>query len=419
MNEQYSGNLFPILDEGTVKELHEKVRNIGKPSIFIGSSQEALSVAEKVKSSFPKEQFQVDIWSDGIFGTTKSHGGSMSNMEWLKNFTDIYDIAIFIFVPDDQVLSLTRFDMEKGDARNAFAVRHNVVFEFGMFLGRIGVKRSFILFDKKVEGFINLFFTDLKEDIDSGKTVIEVNTDFRIELYSYEGNYAEYIKNKKEVLPYDEISLNKALAAIAKRIIQNFASIEINFLPATTLAFGYFNNFIAIFASNLNLLKTDTPYPTQWIDDQGISIDTLNGLRAIVQQSQNIKLKIVIPTSIEGSRQESFTPDFDKKAFLHINFPGKNRSITVLTKRELKQQPGDNQKEFIIYDVPTTLNSSIEAIEMVTKHGDIRELLKEKEIRNFKKALEHKLNTSAISITGILKEHVELITYDQFKEETK
>lgn len=413
MKKQSHDNFFPILDEGTVKELDRKVKNIGKPSIFIGSSQEALDVAKKVQASFPANKFQVDIWSDGIFGKTKSAGGTMANMEWLKNFTDIYDFAIFIFVPDDHTKSLTRFDMDGNNAREVIAVRHNVVFEFGMFLGRIGAKKSFILFDRDVEHFIDLFFTDLKESLDDEKTMIEINEDFRIEIQGYEGNYANYLGDKKRCLPYNEESINEALQKIIRRIVKNFKEIEINFLPATTLAFGYFNNFINIFITNLEILKGNDDYPEEWTKlDNKYDLDKL---RKVIHGTKKIKLKIVIPTSIEGAQQKNFVPDFNRKRFKQISFPGHNRDITLLSKKKLEEQDED---ELIIYDLPTTLNSSIEAIEMITRHKDIQELLKEKEIRNFRKSLQFKCEKAARkNKNSNIREHLEFITYHQFKKE--
>ena len=90
MNEN---NQFPVLSEGTVKNWKEKVANVGRPTIFVGSSMESKVIAEKIKSCFPKEEFELDIWYDGVFGKTKTTGGELSNMEWLKNFTDIYNFC--------------------------------------------------------------------------------------------------------------------------------------------------------------------------------------------------------------------------------------------------------------------------------------------------------------------------------------
>jgi len=143
-----NNRLYQSLAEGqTVKNLDLKKK--GKPNIFIGSSTESLHIAEQVKALFEEEFFEVDIWDEGVFGKEDEEGDSsgLSNAEQLKNFTDIYDYAIFIFVPEDEIVSKTRVT-DQGDSLSDRSTRHNVVFEFGLFLGKIGAKKTYILSDK-------------------------------------------------------------------------------------------------------------------------------------------------------------------------------------------------------------------------------------------------------------------------------
>ena len=89
---------FPYLPEGEgVKNLKGKIEEIGRPSIFIGSVSESIWIAELAQSYFDKEVFEADAWPQGVFELTKTNGGKANNAEQLKNFTDIYDFAIFIF----------------------------------------------------------------------------------------------------------------------------------------------------------------------------------------------------------------------------------------------------------------------------------------------------------------------------------
>ncbi|MDR3714520.1 MAG: nucleotide-binding protein [Puia sp.] len=406
---------YPILEEGTVKALNEKIANIGRPTLFVGSSRESKPIAEKLKQCFPTDHFEVDIWYDGVFGPTRSGAGTMSNMEWLKNFTDIYDYAIFIFVPEDTLVSATRRNLAGNNAIEAHVTRHNVVFEYGMFLGRIGAKKSFILFDEEVKDFIELFFTDLKENLDDTRTSMEIHDDFRIELYPYKGHYEEYVRSGFTIQPYDTDSIEAAIEKIKLTVELNFKDVDIGFLPATTLAFGYYNNFIETFVRNLNLLRTDDPYPEEWYK-QELNLEKLDEFRKAIREATTVQLRIVIPTSLEGARQDQFVPHFTKENFLQISFPGKNRSITLL---RLKKKAMGESGDLVIYDVPTTLNSSIEAIDMLTPHKDIRKLLKEKEIRNFRKSIAYKLekgtHTPGTENIGAI---VSVISYDVFRQET-
>lgn len=404
---------YPILDKGTVKGWEAKVKNIGRPSIFVGSSLESKPIAERVRNGFPDDQFVVDPWYSGVFGKTSSTGGDMSNAEWLKNFTDIYDYAIFIFAPDDETKSLTRFDMPDGTARNAVGTRHNVVYEFGLFMGRIGAKKTFILFDEAVEDFVKLFFTDLVENLND--TAEKGKGGFRIELYKYKGNYSQYLKSKDTELPYEDISIGTAIDNIREQIKTSFDDVEISFLPSTSLAIGYFNNCISIFANIVHVLKNDLPYPDKWKQD-GLKEEEFNEIAGKIKHGKSVKLKIVIPESLEGAIQKNFTKDFPTSRFQTKSFPGANRPLTLACHVVEKKETSES---LTFYDVPTTMNSSLEAINMVTEHYEIRELLKEKERRNFKKALEYKIalarqQEAPKDIDSI----IEIISWEQFIQET-
>ena len=404
---------YPILDKGTVKGWEAKVKNIGRPSIFVGSSRESMLIAERVRKGFPEDEFVVDPWYSGVFGKTTSAGGDMSNAEWLKNFTDIYDYAIFIFAPDDETKSLTRFDMPDGTARNAMGARHNVVYEFGLFMGRIGAKKTFILFDEALEDFVRLFFTDLVENLND--TAAKGKSDFRIELHRYKGNYPQYLKNKDTELPYEDSSIGASIGDIREQIKTSFNDVEISFLPSTSLAIGYFNNCISIFANIVHVLKNDLPYPANWKQD-GLKKEEFDEIAEKIRHGKSVKLKIVIPESLEGAIQKNFTKYFPESRFPTKSFPGANRPLTLACHIvDIKE----TSESLTFYDVPTTMNSSLEAIKMVTEHYEIRELLKEKERRNFKKALDYKIalakkQEAPKDIDSI----IEVISWKQFIQET-
>ncbi len=395
-----SATQFPVLNEGTVKDWEDKLKNIGRPTVFIGSSLESREIVEQVKNCFPKEEFAADPWYDGIFGKTRKTGGEISNAEWLKNFTDIYDFAIFIFVPDDETISLTRFDAPGGQARQARTTRHNVVFECGLFLGRLGAKKTFILFDESHKDFVEKFFTDLNEnlnDTESGK-----GDGFRIELYMY--------KNAS-----DSEGIKASMTTIKNQIRKSFEDVDLGFLPSTSLAVGYFNNCIKLFVDAVYEVKNNPGYKPAWIKDPQKELEVM-AIAAKIKEGKDVRLKIVIPDSLEGAVQEKFLPDFPKEKFRSESFPAINRPLTLACHIiEVKETSG----KVIFYDVPTTMNSSLEAIEMTTQYEQIIALLKEKERRNFKKALARK-----IMIAQEKEPHkqfttiIEIISREQFIKET-
>ena len=100
-----------------------------KPRVFIGSSTEGLSVAYAVQTNL-QYACEPTVWSHGVFQLTKP--GLSSLIDALSNF----DFAVFCITPDDEVNL-------RGEGRRV--VRDNVIFEFGLFLGRLGPDRVFFV----------------------------------------------------------------------------------------------------------------------------------------------------------------------------------------------------------------------------------------------------------------------------------
>jgi hypothetical protein len=99
-----------------------------KPSLFIGSSTEGLEFARGVREAL-----------DGIAETTLWEsafppGGTF--IDTLLNTLPQYDFAVLVLTPDTLVS-----DREQ----EALAPRDNLLFELGLFMGRLGRSRTFIL----------------------------------------------------------------------------------------------------------------------------------------------------------------------------------------------------------------------------------------------------------------------------------
>lgn len=419
-----------VLRSGTVKELEQKIRNfeVGKPSIFMGSSRESLFIAEKVKGLFEAQLFEVDIWDEGVFGKTFSSNDKnsedtvLSNVEWLKNFTDIYDYSIFLFVPEDKIVSETRIlKSEKGEevVPATLGTRHNVVFEFGMFLGRIGAKKSFVLFDKRASDFVKLFFTDLAENLmDPFNTgFVEPENNF-ISLYPFE---CDDDISDKDNLPVLDKSLGVAVERIKKQILLNIESIDITFLPSTTLALGYFNNFVEAFVKFVNALDASKVFEQNDMQKLAVEINSKVNEDAILKETidlirskKKIVLKIVIPNSLDGAVQDHFKPMFNKSKFRQRSILGPYRPLPVGSYISSESKDEDT---LVFYDVPTTMNSSIEALSIINPHDDIKELLSEKERQNFKKVFDYKLRQLEKVFSNV-RQNVEIISWTSFLQET-
>lgn len=107
-----------------------------KPRIFIGSSTERLEIAYAIQENLDHEA-QVTVWTQGIFSL------SSSALDSLVTSLDKFDFAVFVFHPDD----VTQIRESKFET-----VRDNLIFELGLFIGKIGKERVFFLIPRNVTG---------------------------------------------------------------------------------------------------------------------------------------------------------------------------------------------------------------------------------------------------------------------------
>lgn len=104
-----------------------------KLRVFVGSSGAQIEPARKLALSLNNEPtpLQATPWKDG--GTFKSMRSTLQN---LLGELEAAEFGVFVFGPDDLVES---------NGVESFRTRDNVVFEVGMFLGRLGPERTFII----------------------------------------------------------------------------------------------------------------------------------------------------------------------------------------------------------------------------------------------------------------------------------
>lgn len=98
--------------------------------VFIISSAEALPIARAVQSAFEFDPFLVTLWPDGVFKVANY------TLQSLEDEIDRSDFAIAITHPDDVV-----------ESRNETwpTPRDNVIFELGLFMGRLGRARAILM----------------------------------------------------------------------------------------------------------------------------------------------------------------------------------------------------------------------------------------------------------------------------------
>lgn len=105
-----------------------------KPKIFIGSTKEALPVAEAIQYNL-REVAECTVWNQGIFTLGENA------LDSLVSSLDRFDFAILVLTGED-------FLESRGSKYQA--PRDNIVFELGLFTGRIGLERTFVVYDKSV-----------------------------------------------------------------------------------------------------------------------------------------------------------------------------------------------------------------------------------------------------------------------------
>jgi len=107
------------------------------PVLFVGSSSESWPIVESFKELLNPDEVEVADWRAKNVFLPSQHA-----MESLLNAVNRSDFALFVFGPDDKTVSRSvHYD----------AVRDNVVFEMGLFIGRLGRERVFMTKQRDID----------------------------------------------------------------------------------------------------------------------------------------------------------------------------------------------------------------------------------------------------------------------------
>lgn len=176
-----------------------------KPKIFIGSSTDGYSIAEKVKN-YLSPIGDCFLWQDpDVWETNRS---TFDNLTRMSNY---FDFGIFVATSDDLTLTNNKLVIEPRD---------NVILEMSLFLGAMGHNKSFLL-------------------VENG---IKLPSDFN-------GIYMPRFDRA------NENTIIAACNAYKDKIEEHYQLGHLSLYPTTALAIGYYKNFIADLVESVQIAE--------------------------------------------------------------------------------------------------------------------------------------------------------------------
>lgn len=253
-----------------------------KKRVFIGSSSEELSLANTAKLILEKD-FEVTIWNDSVWDTAVFKINNNFLNDLLKASLQ-FDFGLLLGTTDDEV-------KYRGDTK--LQPRDNVLFELGLFIGRLGLSNCAFVVDEELK---------ILSDI----TGISL---------------ARFKKN-------DVLSFTTAINKVSE-LFRNQIDSSINFFPSSTLASGYFENLLS-------------PTCKYLIQNDGFDYDG--------KKYKDCKLRVIIPERLNSDMNLQFEQIKRKYNTQNVSFQyaGRPRSISLET--EIKED------KLIFIDLPTTLS---------------------------------------------------------------
>ena len=291
-----------------------------KPRIFIGSSKESVKIAEKVKSLLDGE-YVCQLWCDNFFDL-----GQCTYHELLKKSLS-FDYAIFIGGKDDYV-------RRESDRTHKYAARDNVYLEFGLYAGILTYARCFFV---------------IQEGCQIASDLLGVNVVF-----------------------FDKMQdLSKKILTITEKIQKEQKVARISLLPSTSLAVGYFENFLKPVSQAI-----------QKLDEVCIA-----GKKYDVKNSDK-RLEVAIPAKVSEDLRMWSEYVYENHAVEKVTVDSSIRKIGV----NIDYGKLENTGDLTVIDVPLTLSAAYRSVELalgVDYIGieEIMELAKEKELNNFIKTV--------------------------------
>ena len=303
----------------------------GRPMVFVASSSEGRPYAEAVQAHL-RAVADVDVWTDDVFRLNRAY------LDDLLDGAGFYDYAVAVMTPDDAVVVR--------DVAGV-AARDNVIFEFGLFLGRLGPHRCFALREAGVRTISDL----------AG-----------IEMASFTAG------------PDPVAATQEGCRRIRAFIEQAEARYHIGFLPSTALALGYYHNFLG------RLLDALLEEKELWVADP----EAPAGRRRIAYAGRRIEVTILLPRRLADLEEQALKSRTRKLTKVRLETTFRPFPFYVQSAGALDGDP------LALIDIPTTLRASRHAIEQTFGSEFLRDpatyaRIERREISNFERTLHHVL----------------------------
>ena len=234
-----------------------------KPKVFIGSSVEGVKIANAIQAQL--DYFcEITVWKDGIF---KLSQGTLESLE--KTLNDM-EYGIFVFSPDD-ILEIRK--------EQKLSIRDNVLFEFGLFMGKLGRGKVFFITPENCE------------DLHLPTDVLGIN----------KGVYFERTDNNMR-------SAVNAFCEDVKEAISSDKSTDYG-----VIKYGMFQEFADEISSSLANSKNVTLY---FIHSRGWRENNQNAIVDFLQRDDSNKLIVFLPDFLNQSLMNNFRENFSDGKYI-------------------------------------------------------------------------------------------------------
>ena len=308
------------------------------PRLFIGSSKEGMKYAKIIEEQLKDIVRSVKWFDENVF---KPNRGTLDDL--IKQ-AKLSDFALLIATKDDVTINIER-DSKRETPRD------NVIFEFGLFLGATSIDRAFL-------------FTQKKADLPSDFNGVSVFT------FDEDANPGEYEH------------IDSVISRLARSIESAKNQSGLGFVPSTALAMGYFYGFIKPVCEKIGQTK----------------MLQYNGKNT---QVGSFQMTIILPEDIDEGGVNAFATAYNQMHGLEragtailANQSSNERDYPFNFKIDPPHEEPGALLNAQIFDVPTTLNTILEAIKLfmpATTVGtnDDREQLERRELQNFANVLRY------------------------------